>query len=75
LPVACLAFSPSLIRRSLWALREGLIWRLFQGLGEEGKRMVVVADRAFAASPFFRWLKAAKVQFLVRVPVKVEQSG
>jgi hypothetical protein len=71
LPVACLAFSPSLIKRSLWALREGLIWRLFQGLGEEGKRMVVVADRGFAASHFFRWLKAVKVQFVVRVPEKV----
>jgi hypothetical protein len=71
LPVACLALSPSLIKRSLWALREGLIWRLHQGLGEHGKRMVVVADRAFAASHFFRWLKAAKVHFVVRVPAKL----
>ena len=71
LPIACLAFSPSLIKRSLWALREGLIWRLYQALGEEGKRMVVAADRGFAASHFFRWLKAAKVHFVVRVPAKV----
>lgn len=71
LPIACLAFSPSLIKRSLWALREGLIWRLLQGLAQDSKRMVIVADRAFAASHFFRWLKAAKVQFVVRVPRKV----
>ncbi len=71
LPIACLAFSPSLIKRSLWALREGVIWRLFQALGEDGKRMVVVADRGFAASHFFRWLKGAKVHFVVRVPEKV----
>jgi hypothetical protein len=71
LPVACLAFSPSLIKRSLWTLREGVIWRLFQALGEDGKRMVIVADRGFAASHFFRWLKKAKVQFVVRVPEKV----
>jgi hypothetical protein len=71
LPIACLAFSPSLITRSLWALREGLIWRLSQGLGEDGGRMVVVADRAFAASHFFRWLKGAKVHFVVRVSAKV----
>lgn len=71
LPIACLAFSPSLIKRSLWALREGLIWRLFQALGEDGNRMVLVADRGFAASHFFRWLKKAKVQFVARVPAKV----
>jgi hypothetical protein len=71
LPVACLAFSPSLIKRSLWALREGLIWCLYQALGEERHRMVVVADRGFAASHFFRWLRRARVHFVVRVPAKV----
>jgi len=70
-PVASLAFSPTLIRHSLFKLREGLIWRLFQGLGEEGKRMVVLAHRAFAASHFFRWLTQVKVHFVVRVPAKV----
>jgi hypothetical protein len=71
LPVAGLAFSPTLIRYSLFKLREGLIWRLSRALGEEGKRMVIVADRAFAASHFFRWLKQAKVHFVIRVPAKV----
>lgn len=71
LPVACLAFSPALIRHSLWKLREGLIWRLFRALGEDGKRLVVVADRGFAASHFFRWLPQAGVHFVVRVPQKV----
>jgi hypothetical protein len=71
LPIACLAFSPSLIKRSLWALREGMIWRLYQALGEDRDRMVVVADRGFAASHFFRWLRRAKVHFVVRVPAKV----
>jgi hypothetical protein len=71
LPIACLAFSPSLIKRSLWALREGLIWRLYQALAEDRDRMVVVADRGFAASHFFRWLRRAKVHFVVRVPAKV----
>lgn len=71
LPIACLAFSPSLIKRSLWALREGLIWCLYRGLGEDGKRMVVVADRGFAASHFFRWLRGRRIHFVVRVPAKV----
>jgi hypothetical protein len=71
LPIACLAFSPSLIKRSLWALREGMIWRLYQALGDHRERMVVVADRGFAASHCFRWLNRAKVHFLVRVPAKV----
>lgn len=52
-------------------LREGLIWRLLQALGEEAKRLVIVADRAFAASHFFRWLKQAKVHFVVRASAKV----
>ncbi len=71
LPVASLAFSPALIRHSLFKLRAGLIWRLFQGLGEEGKRMVMVGDRGFAASHFFRWLTQRKIHFVVRVPPKV----
>ena len=71
LPVAGLAFSPTLIRYSLFKLREGLIWRLYRGLGEEGKRLVIVADRAFAASHFFRWLTQRKIHFVVRVPAKV----
>jgi len=71
LPVAGLAFSPTLIRHSLFKLREGLIWRLFQGLGEDGKRMVIIADRGFAASHFFRWLTHLKIHFVVRVPAKV----
>jgi hypothetical protein len=71
LPVAGLAFSPTLIRHSLFKLREGLIWRLHRSLGEEGKRMVIVADRAFAASHFFRWLKQVRIHFVVRVPAKV----
>lgn len=71
LPVAGLAFSPTLIRHSLFKLREGLIWRLYQSLGEEGKRMVIVADRGFAASHFFRWLTQVKIHFVVRVPAKV----
>jgi hypothetical protein len=52
LPIACLAFSPSLIKRSLWALRQGLIWRLYQALGDHRDRVVVVADRGFAPSHF-----------------------
>jgi len=70
LPIACLAFCPSLIKRSLWALGEGMIWRLYQALGEDRDRLVVVADRGFAASHFFRWLCRAKVHFVVRVPAK-----
>jgi len=30
-----------------------------------------VADRAFAASHFFRWLKQVRIHFVVRVPAKV----
>lgn len=71
LPVACIAFSASQIKRSLWTLREGLIKCLYDALGEHASRMVVVADRGFAASHFFRRLRRAKVHFVVRVPAKV----
>jgi hypothetical protein len=71
LPIASLAFSASLIKRSLWALREGLIQHLAHGLGEHAKRMVIVADRGFAASHFFRRLRRAQIHFVVRVPAKV----
>ncbi len=71
LPLGCLAFSPRLIKHSLWKLREGFLWCLYQGLGRHQARMVVVADRGFAASHFFRWLHRVNLQFVVRVPAKV----
>lgn len=73
LPVAAVAFSPALIRRSLWTLREGLIWAVAKKLEAHQERLVVVADRGFAASHFFRWLTHPKVRlhFVVRVSAKV----
>ena len=71
--MATLAFSPSLIKRSLWTLREGLIWAIAKRLESDRERLVVVADRGFAASHFFCWLTHPKVRlhFVVRVPAKV----
>jgi len=71
LPLGAIAFSPRLIKRSLWALREGLIACIRQGLGKHAQRLVVVADRGFAASHFFRRLHLAKVHFVIRVSAKV----
>lgn len=73
LPVAALAFSPTLIKRSLWTLREGLLWAIAKELGEHKQRLVVIGDRGFAASHFFRWLRHPKVNlhFVVRVTAKV----
>jgi len=71
LPVAAVAYSPASLKRSIWALRQGLIWCLHQGLGLQAPRMVVVADRAFAASHCFRWLGQQHIHFVVRVPAKV----
>ena len=71
LPIACVAFSSILIKRSIWTLREGLINCLRQTLGEQAGRLVIVADRGFAASHFFRRLGRARVHFVVRVPAKV----
>jgi len=77
LPLGAVAFSPRLIKRSLWQLREGLISCIRQGLGAAAERMVIVGDRGFAASHFFRRLRCAKVHFVVRVPsrVYVQWSG
>jgi hypothetical protein len=72
LPVAALSFSRSPITRSLWTLRGGLIWALAKELGAHRGRLVVV-DRGFGASCFFRWCRHLKVRlhFVVRVPAKV----
>jgi len=71
LPVAAVGYRPERVKRRIWALRQGLIWCLYESLHEQCHRMVMVADRAFAASHCFRWLRCYRIHFVVRVPAKV----
>jgi hypothetical protein len=72
LPLALYAFQPQLIKRSLWVLREGLLAVIRQALPPEDQaRMLVIADRGFAASHFFRRLLSARMAFVIRVPRRV----
>ena len=72
LPLGLFAYSPQLIRKSLWALRLGLLAVILQALSpEQQARLLLIADRGFAASHFFRKLHAAHIAFVIRVPRKV----
>jgi hypothetical protein len=72
LPLGLFAFSPQLLKKSLWTLRLGLLAVLLQALSpEQQARLLLVADRGFAASHFFKKLLAARVAFVIRVPRKV----
>lgn len=71
LPVAAVGYRPAQVKHSIWTLRQGLIWCLYESLQEQRHRMVIVADRAFAASHCFRWLRRYRIHFVVRVPAKV----
>ena len=72
LPLGLFAYAPRLIRRSLWTLRLGLLAVILQALSpEQQARLLLIADRGFAASHFFRKLLAAHIAFVIRVPRKV----
>jgi hypothetical protein len=72
LPLALYAYHPELLKRSLWAIREGLLSVILQALSKADRsRLLLIADRGYAASRFFRRLLKAKVSFVIRVPRRV----
>lgn len=71
LPLLAIPYSLRQIRKSLWILRRNVIRQVWQSLGEHAQRAVLVADRAFASTRFFRDLQAAGLRFVIRVPDKV----
>lgn len=72
LPLAMYAYQNATIKKSLWAYREGLLSVLREGLTEaQQRRFLLIADRGYAASAFFRRLVKARVNFAIRVPRKV----
>ena len=72
LPLALYAFVYPKIKKSLWAYREGLLSVLWQALPQRDRsRLLVIADRGYAASHFFRRLLKARINFAIRVPRRV----
>lgn len=72
LPLALVAYSPQWLAKSIWTLREGVLATILEALDPSQRtRLLLVADRGFAASHFFRRLLAADVSFVIRVPRRV----
>ena len=72
LPLALYAYCPQLLKKSLWAIREGLLVLMLEALPPSAQsRLLLVADRGYAASHFFRRLLARRVSFVIRVPRRV----
>lgn len=77
LPLALYAYDPQVVRKSIWAIREGLSSIIREALAPEAhSRLLLIADRGFAASHFpgragFRRLINSNVAFVIRVPRKV----
>jgi hypothetical protein len=72
LPLALYAYHPQLLRRSLGALREGLLVLLLKALTPQQRaRLLLLGDRGYAASHFFRRLLKARIAFCIRVPRRV----
>jgi len=72
LPLALYAFLYPRIKKSLWAYREGLLSVIWQALPERDRgRLLLIADRGYAASHFFRRLLKARINFAIRVPRRV----
>jgi hypothetical protein len=72
LPLALYAYAPQLLKKSLWALREGLLSVIRDALpAADRRRLLLIGDRGYAASHFFRRLLACEIAFVIRVPRKV----
>lgn len=71
LPVLSLAFNPPRVHRSLWKLRLNATAWVCKALGQHARRAVLIGDRAFASTQFFRDLQAMGIEFVIRVPAKV----
>ncbi len=72
LPRALYAYHPKPITRSLWAYREGLLRVILQAFSASDRaRLLLIADRGYAVSHFFRRLLKSRVSFAIRVPRRV----
>ena len=72
LPLALYAYSPPKLKKSLWALREGLLSVVLESLPvSDRRRVLLIADRGYAASHFFQRLLNSGIGFVIRVPRKV----
>jgi len=72
LPVMIYAYAPQLLKKSLWALREGMLSTIRDALGAADRsRLLLIGDRGYAASHFFARLLRAQVAFVIRVPRRV----
>jgi hypothetical protein len=72
LPLALYAYRRRLQSGSLWKIREGLLAVVLAALPKRARpRLLLVADRGYAASHFFRRLLHSKVSFVIRVPRRV----
>jgi len=72
LPLAIYAYAPKLLKKSLWALREGLLSVIRDALPPQDRsRLLLIGGRGYAASHFFRRLLDAHVAFVIRAPRRV----
>jgi hypothetical protein len=72
LPLALYAYWPPTVKKSLWALREGLLSVVLESLpAADRARVLLIGDRGYAASHFFRRLLNCNIGFVIRVPRKV----
>lgn len=69
LPLAIYAYAPPVLKKSLWAIREGLVSVIRDALPPaDRQRLLLIGDRGYAASHFFRRLLRAQIAFVIRVP-------
>jgi len=72
LPLALYTYRPELIRKSMSVIRQGLLAVILGALSPDQRtRLLLIADRGYAASHFFRQLLKAGISFVIRVPRKV----
>jgi len=72
LPLALYAYQYGKIKKSLWAYREGLLRVIRESLSDSQRsRLLLIADRGYAASAFFRRLVKEQIAFAIRVPRRV----
>lgn len=72
LPLALYPYVPERIKHSLWKLREGVLaTALAQLEPTQRARVLLIADRGYAASRFFARLLCSQIAFVIRVPRRV----
>lgn len=72
LPLALYPYVPQRIKHSLWKLREGVLATALARLAQaDRRRVLLIADRAYAASRFFARLLHSQIAFVIRVPRRV----